>query len=81
MVIKVAVKKDNDKIIWRDPYSRAIRNRLRVDRNLLDVPDKEAAIANLGLIPPEEVVTKEELRNEINNLRVWISSNIAQHNS
>ena len=86
MIIKVAVKKDNDKITWRDPYSGAIRNRLRVDLNLADIPDKEAARNNLGLGSVIEDIankcaTKEELRNEVNNLKALINSSVAQHNS
>lgn len=86
MIIKVAVKKDNDKITWRDPYSGAIRNRLRVDLNLADVPDKEAARNNLGLGSVIEDIsnkcaTKEELKSETNNLKTLINSIVAQHNS
>ena len=44
MIIKVATSKKSDgSIEWKDPYSNAIRNRLRVDLNLSDVPDKAAA--------------------------------------
>lgn len=50
MIIKVATSKKSDgSIEWKDPYSNAIRNRLRVDLNLSDVPDKAAARRTLGV--------------------------------
>lgn len=49
MIIKVAIKKEDKKVVWRDPYSAAIRNRLRIDLNLSDVQNKEEALTNIGV--------------------------------
>lgn len=50
MVIKVATKKNPDgSVEWTNLYSKAIRNRLRKDLNLADIPDIAEARKNLGI--------------------------------
>lgn len=50
MIIKIATGKDeNGNIKWTHLYSAAIRNRLRRDLNLADVPDPAEARKNLGI--------------------------------
>lgn len=50
MIIKIATGKDeNGNIKWTHLYSEAIRNRLRRDLNLADVPDPAEARKNLGI--------------------------------
>jgi len=50
MIIKIATGKDqNGNIQWTHLYSTAIRNRLRKDLNLADIPDTAEARKNLGI--------------------------------
>lgn len=65
MIIKIATGKNPDGTVqWTGLYSSAIRNRLRKDLNLSDVPDIAKARKNLG-IKEYMVGIIEELRNEL----------------
>lgn len=67
MIVKIATGKNPDGTIqWTGLYSSAIRNRLRKDLNLSDIPDIAAARKNLGI---KEYMANviDELRNELKN--------------
>lgn len=65
MIVKIATGKNPDGTIqWTSLYSSAIRNRLRKDLNLSDIPDIAQARKNLGI---KEYITEviDEFRNEL----------------
>lgn len=65
MIIKIATSKNSDGTVqWTGLYSSAIRNRLRKDLNLSDVPDIAKARKNLG-IKEYMVDVIGELRDEL----------------
>lgn len=88
MIIKIATGKDeNGNIKWTHLYSAAIRNRLRRDLNLADIPDPAEARKNLGIEAYVAEVT-DDLYNRLKQyidkqdiyydttLRTYIANNI-----
>lgn len=88
MIIKIATGKDeNGNIKWTHLYSAAIRNRLRRDLNLADIPDPAEARKNLGIEAYVAEVT-DDLYNKLKQyidkqdihydttLRTYITNNI-----
>ena len=85
MIIKVAVKRNNDgSIAWKDPYGPAIRNRLRIDKNLADVSSKSEARNNLGI---DDVLNNfsqsisSQLQSDLAVLKQYIDNKLAAQDS
>lgn len=83
MIIKVATSRDsNGKVNWTNLYASAIRNRLRRDLNLADIPDVEAARNNLGITGYIDNATENlstDLKNYIDRLINELDTALRNH--
>lgn len=87
MIIKIAGGKDNNgNVLWKHVYSDAIRNRLRRDQNLADIPDINEARKNLGIEHVSDSVIESLVSNlesyvltKVNELRVELNSYRINH--